>query len=547
MAFFDIKAYDYDEARDGDRCWLSGALWAFPPWTPIMRQWLDITGFGIWKAYEYWSIPGTRGWDQRVHNGVFYISAMEIKDENIRKEREKKFLEHANAKGLLDDAIKYWDSFKPELDRISRPLLNFDLQRSNDAELSNHIYECANALRLMGVIHYQVMAGIGGLTFYFRDLLKKHLNMSMQDPEFSTLISGFETKLYEANKEIINLAERADKLGLKHVFLSQNSDTILSELAKTENGNKWISDFHNFMEIYGIRPRVQGVFLPTWVEMPSIPLGEVKKAISGPYAAPDQNREALIKKREETEKELLNKIPVNDREFFRKMMRGAQAWTVFNEDHPYYTEFPFFACLRLASIEAGTRLNQRGILENPEDAILLYPVEIQVALHGYESAVKDIVARRKEECERYIKAEHPPFLGNPERFEEMVSVDPILSIGIAKPIGKPEDLGAIVVGSAGAPGVAEGNARVILSVNQLEDILPGEILVTVSTSPQWVTVFGVIKGVVTDLGGPLAHALVVSREYGMPCVVGTLDATKKIKNGQRIKIDGNGYVVYALE
>lgn len=119
------------------------------------------------------------------------------------------------------------------------------------------------------------------------------------------------------------------------------------------------------------------------------------------------------------------------------------------------------------------------------------------------------------------------------------------SLGILS-LAKPE-LKVDLYGTAANPGVVEGLARVILSEDHLSDVQPGEILVAPATMPSGAPVFGIIKGLVTDSGGMLAHAVIVCREYGIPVVAGTGEATKKIKTGQRIRIDGNRGHIYVLE
>ncbi len=102
-------------------------------------------------------------------------------------------------------------------------------------------------------------------------------------------------------------------------------------------------------------------------------------------------------------------------------------------------------------------------------------------------------------------------------------------------------------GYAGSPGVAEGVARVILSASQLSEVQPGEILVCPITAPSWGPVFNRIAAAVSDIGGIMSHAAIVSREYGLPAVVGTGDATKRIRTGDRIRVDGNTGVVKILQ
>jgi pyruvate,water dikinase len=105
----------------------------------------------------------------------------------------------------------------------------------------------------------------------------------------------------------------------------------------------------------------------------------------------------------------------------------------------------------------------------------------------------------------------------------------------------------ILTGFAGSPGVAEGLARVVLRPDQLDTVQEGEILVAPVTSPSWTPVFGRIRGAVSDIGGIMCHAAIVSREYGLPAVVGTGFGTSTIKTGQLIRVDGNAGTVTILD
>ncbi len=101
-----------------------------------------------------------------------------------------------------------------------------------------------------------------------------------------------------------------------------------------------------------------------------------------------------------------------------------------------------------------------------------------------------------------------------------------------------QDGGSVLNGAAASPGVIEGVARVVRSVDQIADVRDGEILVCGSTSPAWAPIFSKIKGTVTDVGGVMSHAAIVAREYGLPAVVGTGRATAQIRTGQTIRVDG---------
>jgi pyruvate,water dikinase len=110
----------------------------------------------------------------------------------------------------------------------------------------------------------------------------------------------------------------------------------------------------------------------------------------------------------------------------------------------------------------------------------------------------------------------------------------------ASPVaGRIEGLGA-------SPGVVEGIARVVLREDQFDDVRAGDILVCQMTNPAWVVLFTKIVGLVTDTGGTASHPAVLSREFGIPAVVGTSIATDQIKDGDRVRVNGNTGLVEIL-
>ncbi len=102
-------------------------------------------------------------------------------------------------------------------------------------------------------------------------------------------------------------------------------------------------------------------------------------------------------------------------------------------------------------------------------------------------------------------------------------------------------------GFAASSGVVEGPARVVRSVEEISKLQPGDILVCQITNPTWAPIFQKIAGAVSDIGGSMSHAAIVAREYGLPAVVGTGSATTRIKDGQRIRVDGGRGVVTILQ
>jgi pyruvate,water dikinase len=116
---------------------------------------------------------------------------------------------------------------------------------------------------------------------------------------------------------------------------------------------------------------------------------------------------------------------------------------------------------------------------------------------------------------------------------------PATFVGSPPPVVLPPSGGPILRGLAASPGVVEGRARVLLREDEMDALQPGEILVVHTTDVGWTPLFLVAAGVVTELGGPLSHAAVVAREFGVPSVVNVVGATRAIRIGDVVRVDGD--------
>ena len=198
------------------------------------------------------------------------------------------------------------------------------------------------------------------------------------------------------------------------------------------------------------------------------------------------------------------------------------------------------------------------MLEDAEDVFQLHHTEVDQALADVSLAwaaggtplgaahFGPIIAERKQMLEAMRDWSPPPAIGPvPEALNDPAvrMLWGITAETLATWAATAAGEGAEVHGYAASPGVAEGVARVLRSVNEIGQIRDGEILVCPVTAPSWAPVFGKIKAAVSDIGGTMSHAAIVAREYGMPAVVGTGHATKRIQTGQRVRVDGDRGIV----
>jgi pyruvate,water dikinase len=236
-------------------------------------------------------------------------------------------------------------------------------------------------------------------------------------------------------------------------------------------------------------------------------------------------------------------------------MRLAQQAGVHSESHIYYCEDYAYSLTRRALLELGRRYTKAGAFDAPDDIFFFLPEEMHKILFSPQSFdMRPMVAERRKEHERWHKKPNPPFLLKDGYTPDMVM--PFLT-RLANPVfwkavlgGKRKagpEIKADLYGQVGSPGVAEGIAKVILDEAELFKVEEGDILVAANTGISWTPVFNLIQGAVVDMGGSLAHAAVVGREFGIPVVTNTLFGTQRIKSGQRIRVDGNMGVVYYLD
>lgn len=225
---------------------------------------------------------------------------------------------------------------------------------------------------------------------------------------------------------------------------------------------------------------------------------------------------------------------------FQRLLEQSQHAAGVREDQVAEFTLPW-PLLRRAVIRLGEELVDRGVVERSEDVFLLQRTELEAALDGHAMDPRALIEDRRRAIARQTRLVPPLRVGEvPPMFERIVRS---AEDAIRGPVST--DAGA-VAGIPASAGRAHGPARVVHSPDEFDRIQPGDILVCPMTAPAWTAVFDRIAGIVTDTGGVAAHASIIAREYGLPAVVGTGDATVRLQDGELIEIDGSVGVVRSL-
>ena len=317
---------------------------------------------------------------------------------------------------------------------------------------------------------------------------------------------------------------------LQHV----KDDSFLDELVQFDGGQQSRDAIYAFLNKYGMRCAGEiDITKPRWSENPTtlVPmiLGNIKNIEpNASHRKFEQGRQQAWNKEQEL-LERLKQLPDGEQKAkeTKRMISLVRNLSGYRE-YPKYGIVSRYFVYKQALLKEAERLVQADVIHEKEDIYYLAFEELHEVVLTHELDCQ-IISQRKDEYKSYEKLTPP----------RVMTSDGEIVAGEYRRENLPADA---IVGLAVSSGVIEGRARVILKLEDavLED---GDILVTSFTDPSWTPLFVSIKGLVTEVGGLMTHGAVIAREYGLPAVVGVENATKLIRDGQRIRVHGTeGYV-----
>jgi pyruvate,water dikinase len=317
---------------------------------------------------------------------------------------------------------------------------------------------------------------------------------------------------------------------LQHV----TDDNFLNELVKFDGGQETQDAIYDYLNKYGMRCTGEIDMTRTrWSEKPitlvPLILGNIKNF--EPNASNRKfkqgRQEALNKEQELLDR--LKQLPDGEQKAkeLKQMIDLVRSFIGYRE-YPKYGMVNRYFVYKQALLKEAEQLVQVGVIHEKED---IYDLTFE-ELHEVVRTKKldyQIISKRKDEYRLFEKLTPP----------RVITSDGEIIVGEYKRENLPAEA---IVGLPVSSGVIEGRARVILNMKDA-DLEDGDILVTTFTDPSWTPLFVSIKGLVTEVGGLMTHGAVIAREYGLPAVVGVENATKRIKDGQRIRVHGTeGYI-----
>lgn len=315
---------------------------------------------------------------------------------------------------------------------------------------------------------------------------------------------------------------------MKHFF---------EDLRAVPGGEEVRPVFMSFFERYGMRGTGEiDVTRPRWREAPTQLVPALLSHLKG--VRPGQHRRDFLAGQKEAELaadrllERLRKKPggYSKARLMRRLIKVHRSLIGIRE-HPKYGIIQIIDLIKQAILQEAAKLVAAGVLEHPEDVYWFSLPEIKEMI-ATQQVDRSVIAGRKEKFKRDAKLTPPRAITSEG---EIITAKP----GAHVPPGA-------LAGSPVSAGTVEGRARVVLKLEEAK-MEHGDILVAPYTDPAWTPLFPLAAGLVTEVGGLMTHGAVVAREYGIPAVVGVDNATRKIQDGQKIRVDGTQGFVEILE
>ena len=564
------------EADEG-RLWFWNSMHFPEPVSAFDTVAVDAPYYAIaaWQNRVF-AVPPSMGIDYRIVNGYVYISANPVTDPARIAERAEIFQRRAgHYYRNWDEIYGQWrarmDALNREITELEVPVLpeyedeavaldpGRDVAHVRLLRAYRHALGCHER---MWQHHFELLLLGYGAYMTFAELCRAALP-EIPDQHVAQMVAGIDVLLFRADGELRRLAGRARELGVEAAFAGDRAPAeVDAALAESDAGRTWLAELEAIKDPWFNMGTGDGHyhFHRSWYDDPTVPYAAVRGHLEALAAGRSLDRPTaeLAAERDRLADAYAALLDDETRVSFRDLLGLCRTVFPYVEEHKFFCDYWFQTRFFNKIREFGGRLAERGFLADAEDVFQLTRHEVAEALEELcltwasggaplgPAHWPAIVAERTRLLARLRAWPPPPALGTmPDEVN-----DPIIVMlwGIT-----PERLrgwsaardgaSAVLRGGAASPGTVEGPARVVRDVSELGAVRDGEILVSPVTSPAWAPVFSRIRGAVTDIGGIMSHAAIVSRELGIPAVVSVPDCTMKILPGMKVTVDGNAGTV----
>ena len=534
---------------------------------------------GAWQNRAF-AVPPAMGVDYRIVNGYVYITVNPVTDPAKMAERAEYFQRRAGHYFANWDEL--YAGWRTKMENLIAELHAIEVHDLPEYEPDELVFEndrvasyfplldgYQRTLRLGELMwhhHFEFLLLGYGAYLTFSEFCRAHLP-DIPEQHIAQMIAGIDVLLFRPDAELRRLARLAVDTGLAGAFVQGRTPAeIDAELAGSEAGRAWLAELEEVKDPWFNMATGDGLYhyYRSWNDDPTIPYASLVGHVAALVAGENVERpiERLREERDRLAEGYAELLPEDAKGSFAELLGLSRTVFPYVEEHKFYCDYWFLTSYYNKMREFGAVLANHGWLADGEDVFQLGRHEVMSALEelclmwatGGPPLGPDywppIVARRRALLARLEEWTPPPALGAmPESVNDPMAVMlwGVTPQRLQEWAASLEGNQRRLHGAAASAGTVEGRARVLNDPSELGSVQDGEILVCTITSPAWAPIFPKVKATVTDIGGVMSHAAIVSREYGKPAVVGTGRATAVIKTGQLLRVDGATGVVDILD
>jgi phosphohistidine swiveling domain-containing protein len=508
---------------------------------PVTGYWAEMhpepfaLGFGDFMVF--YGIPLLKR-QTSYPSGFCYSQMVPVAPEEFPN-RLARAAEVFEQRGWREQATEWEEVRKPNSVAAHREIQAIDPNELGDEELVAHLRRCrahhavmirqhmaftGTAVIPAGDFLVQAQAWTGLPTVQLLGLMRG-----------ASLVSGGSSEQHAA----LVAAFRADPEARKALDTDEDPGELLESLRRADNATG--RALHDYLELVGCRLLdgfdISGRYA---LEMPDVLLRSITTAIDSAGVETDTAAQVA---------EVRSHVPAEHRDAFDAVLAEARIGYSVRDERGVYSDIWASGLMRRAAMAAGRRLAERGRLHDAETFVFANIDEMCAVLEGSATPTADELAARLTYHQTYTAKDVPAHIGD----AAMPPPDPatlpppmqrvMAAVGVAmvEMFGQSEaeHEETVIRGLAASAGVREGYVRRVNGPADFNRIQQGDVLLTEATTEAFNILLPLLSAIITDSGGALSHAALVSREYGIPGVVGTRDATERIADGARVRVDGD--------
>ena len=456
--------------------------------------------------------------------------------------------EQVFAQKLWREQLRDWDeNGKPASIAVHRELQAVDPDALSNAELVAYLRRCRDHHSAMIAQHMRFTAGAvlptGDFLAHVGDWT------GLPPSELLGLMRGSAVVSAGGSDEMERLKKAFAEDTSARKILESNGDPAQVLASLRSLGGEAGAAVSGYLDLVGNR-LIDGFDIaePSALELPDALLRAIRIAVSGEAQAASDVGARIA--------EVRALVPTTHQDEFDELLTEARLTYRLRDERGVYSDIWAAGLMRRAALAAGRRVADRGRLASSLQMLDASLDEMCALVAGTGGPSADELAGRADYRATYTAKDVPHFLGPPAPPPpDLAALPPSVGrlmravfIGLGHVFGssQAQNEEKVLYGIAASKGVYEGPARCVSGPSEFGQIAKGDVLVTESTSEAFNILLPLLGGIVTDNGGLLSHAAIVSREYGIPGVVGTREATERIANGVLVRVDGDAGEVTVL-